>query len=124
VGAENSLIAAFRFFNRLVGYKQPPTMNLPKTTALLLALSVTVMLPAQKTGTLFEPAQVKQAMARGTRLPTGKPGKNYFQNRAVYDLSATFEPDTRMLSGAGTITYENNSPDSLNQLIFNLFQNI
>jgi hypothetical protein len=61
---------------------------------------------------------------KGTRSADGQPGKNYWQNHAVYDIEAQFEPVRRTLKGTETIVYTNNSPDSLKQILFKLYPNL
>lgn len=70
--------------------------------------------------TLFVPRNYLKSYERGTRSWDGKPGPNYWQNRAAYTISASIDPKTRRLSGEETITYTNNSPDTLKNLRFKL----
>lgn len=70
--------------------------------------------------TLFFPRNLQKPYDKGTRSWDGKPGPNYWQNRAAYVINATLEPKTRRLSGEETVTYFNNSPDSLKQIRFKL----
>jgi hypothetical protein len=60
----------------------------------------------------------------GTRTNDGRPGPNYWQQEARYDLSARLFPEERRLEGSGTITYVNNSPDTLGVLGMELIQNL
>lgn len=69
---------------------------------------------------LFFPRNLQKSYEKGTRSWDGKPGPNYWQNRANYVISATLDPKTRRLSGEETVTYFNNSPDSLKQIRFKL----
>ncbi|HKL87525.1 MAG TPA: M1 family metallopeptidase [Salinibacter sp.] len=66
----------------------------------------------------------RQAIEEGTRTRSGTPGPNYWTNTATYDLAATVDPDANVLRGRGTIQYQNNSPDTLRQLVVHLRQNI
>lgn len=68
--------------------------------------------------------QFEQALEAGTRSADGTPGPNYWTNRADYDIQATLDPATATLTGAETITYYNNSPDDLTQLVIHLRQNL
>src|SRR5439155_17845736 len=70
---------------------------------------------------LFINRNMQQAYDKGTRTMDGQPGKNYWQNRSDYDLNISFDPKTLLLSGEETITYFNNSPDTLHKLIIHLF---
>ncbi|RZM27852.1 MAG: peptidase, partial [Pedobacter sp.] len=42
---------------------------------------------------------MQPAYTNQTRDLSGKPGKNYWQNKANYALKADFNPDTRLLKG-------------------------
>jgi len=70
------------------------------------------------------PRNIQAAYHKGTRSKDGAPGKNYWQNRANYKVSINFTPKTRLLSGSETITYYNNSPDTLHKVWFKLYPNI
>lgn len=74
--------------------------------------------------TLYMPRDVQQAFKKETRSPDGKPGKNYWQNRARYTIDITAMPPDRTVRGKETITYFNNSPDSLRTMNIKLFLNI
>ncbi len=73
---------------------------------------------------LYMPLNFQKAFEKGTRSYDGKPGSNYWQNKSDYRLSATIDPQTRMLNGTETILYSNNSPDTLDELVIRLYQNI
>ncbi len=73
---------------------------------------------------LFINTNVKKAIENGTRTTTGKPGKNYWQNKANYDIKVQFDPATQMLQGKETITYYNNSPDTLKTIIIRLYPDL
>ncbi len=59
-----------------------------------------------------------------TRLPNGAPSTDYWQQRADYSLAAVLDPEKNLLSGKGTVTYYNNSPDTLTTIVWHLYQNI
>jgi hypothetical protein len=67
----------------------------------------------------------------GTLLPTpntyraasGAPGKDYWQNRADYDIKAELDDQKQRISGTEVITYKNFSPDELRYLWLQLDQN-
>ena len=65
-----------------------------------------------------------QAVTKKTRTIKGIPGSNYWQNSESYDISAEVFPLERKLSGEEKIHYVNNSPDTLDQLVFHIFQNL
>ena len=58
------------------------------------------------------------------RTASGAPGHAYWQQRADYKLRATLDEKNRAISGAGTVTYHNNSPDTLPYLWVQLDQNM
>lgn len=70
------------------------------------------------------PRNIKQAYANETRSPDGRPGKKYWQNSGRYHLSVTVTPPDRRVHGTGHITYFNNSPDTLHELVLRLVLNI
>lgn len=70
--------------------------------------------------TLFVPRNYLKSYDKGTRSWDGKPGPNYWQNRAAYTIAASIEPKTRRLTGEETVTYYNNSPDTLKAVRFKL----
>jgi hypothetical protein len=57
------------------------------------------------------------------RTSSGVPGPAYWQNRADYRIDATLDPATHSIRGGVTITYTNNSPDTLDVLWLQLDQN-
>src|SRR5689334_2945904 len=73
---------------------------------------------------LFIPKNIQAAYQKGTRSTDGKPGNNYWQNTASYQLNVNFAPATRLLSGIVDINYLNNSPDTLKQVWFKLYPNL
>ena len=68
----------------------------------------------------------------GTQLPTpnnyrsasGAPGKDYWQQKADYDIQVEINPGTREVYAKSFVTYTNNSPDNLNYIWIHLEQNI
>ena len=70
------------------------------------------------------PVNIKTLYDKGTRNVDGSPGKNYWQNKAAYTISISFDPSTRMISGTESIDYVNNSPDSLKEILFKLYPNL
>ncbi len=87
----------------------------------LLAFGVPVLLPAQ---TLYTPRAVTHAYKVGARSLDGRPGPNYWQNHARYDIAISLAPPARQVTGTEQITYFNESPDSLRNLVFRLILNI
>lgn len=58
------------------------------------------------------------------RAATGAPGPAYWQQRADYTIQANLDTDKRAITARQTLTYTNNSPDTLTHLWFNLEQNL
>lgn len=73
---------------------------------------------------LSVPRNIQAAMDKGTRATDGRPGKNYWQNKGVYDIKMKVTPETRMVEGTEKILYSNNSPDTLHQLVFRFVNNL
>jgi hypothetical protein len=96
-------------------------------SALLIALVAPVVV-AQQTRPIpypvFNTPALQRALDRGTRSPDGAPGPEYWTNTAEYVIDAVLSPTTNMLRGSETVTYHNNSPDTLRQLVVNLYQNL
>ena len=59
-----------------------------------------------------------------TRSASGKPGHEYWQNQADYNIAVTLDPKENKIFGSETITYTNNSNDSLEFLWLQLDQNL
>lgn len=91
---------------------------------LFIILSSLLFIVSAHAQTLYMPRNVKQAFDKGTRSPDGKPGKHYWQNKGIYDITVTAHPPDRNITGSETITYFNNSPDTLRNIVIKLFLNI
>ena len=57
------------------------------------------------------------------RNAAGAPGHEYWQQEASYRIDVHLDEDARRVTGSETITYRNNSPDSLGYLWLQLDQN-
>ncbi len=86
-------------------------------------LAITGFFPA-KSQSLYTPRNVRAAYNKGTRSPDGRPGKNYWQNHGRYTITISAMPPDRNIKGTETITYFNNSPDTLRNPVIKLFINI
>jgi len=73
---------------------------------------------------LYVPRNVKRAIEKGTRTLNGQPGKNYWQNKGIYDIQVKVTPETRMVDGQETIKYTNNSPDTLKTIAIRFVNNL
>jgi hypothetical protein len=91
-----------------------------------LSIAVLLMNLLAKAQTFVYPTHRnwERAIEKGTRTYTGIPGRNYWQNQAKYKLNASLSVKKSYLKGHGTITYYNNSPDTLDRLVFNIYQDI
>ncbi len=89
---------------------------------LLLIISVHPFLFGQDD--LYMPLNIKKAYDNGTRNYDGTPGPNYWQNSSDYKIKVEIDPEKKMLYGSETITYYNNSPDTLKSLVIRLYQDI
>src|ERR1700734_2325992 len=58
------------------------------------------------------------------RSSNGAPGPAYWQNEADYEMHASIDTTAKVLRNTETITYTNNSPDTLTSLWIHLEQNI
>ena len=70
----------------------------------------------------FAPLTLPDAASR-YRSANGAPGPDYWQNRADFEIHADLDPRAKTLTGDETITYVNNSPDTLDCLWLQLDQN-
>ncbi|HEY9047114.1 MAG TPA: M1 family metallopeptidase [Ohtaekwangia sp.] len=58
------------------------------------------------------------------RSATGEPGPAYWQNRADYKIDVSLDDKTEIITGTETITYSNNSPNTLSFLWIQMDQNV
>lgn len=73
---------------------------------------------------LHIPLNIKSAYEKQTRDVSGQPGVNYWQNSSTYQISVKLEPDSGKITGMETVSYKNNSPDTLNELVISLLSDI
>ena len=57
------------------------------------------------------------------RTASGRPGPSYWQQQADYRIDVRLAPEARQLTGSLSLTYTNNSPDTLDMVWFHLDQN-
>ncbi len=88
----------------------------------LLVLTFCLFLEV-KSQSLYMPRNVEAAYKRGTRSLTGRPGPHYWQNHGIYDITLSAMPPDRMIRGSEKITYFNNSPDTLKEIVMSLVLN-
>ena len=70
------------------------------------------------------PSRYQDAIDKGTRTVNGRPGGDYWQQRADYRIAVEIEPETARLTGSETITYYNESPDELTSIVVRFYQNV
>ncbi len=58
------------------------------------------------------------------RAGSGAPGHAYWQQRVDYNIDATLDEQNRSISASATVTYTNNSPDTLDYIWIHLEQNL
>jgi len=90
------------------------------TTAQAQAPSV----PTQNANTRFEQLGPMLPTPNTFRTASGAPGKDYFQNRADYDIKAELDDTKQRITASENITYQNNSSDALRYLWLQLDQNL
>ena len=95
--------------------------NMKRSFTLLIITCTIYSLHAQD---LYRPRDIKRAYKNQTRSNDGRPGRNYWQNTARYNITITATPPDRNIRGSEQITYINNSPDTLTRLYFKFIQNI
>jgi hypothetical protein len=96
-----------------------------KNKFILITLSV-VFLSTQNFSQekLFIPRNIQPAYEKGTRSPDGNPGNEYWQNSSDYKIDVEIDPSSYFVDGTEQITYYNNSPDTLKQIVLRLYPNI
>ncbi len=82
-----------------------------------------LLAPRPVPGPVFESPAFTRAVERGTRTRTGAPGPAYWVQHPRYDIQVQLDPTTHRVSGKETITYRNDSPDTLHALAVYLRQN-
>lgn len=70
------------------------------------------------------PNSFYNAVENNTRTFSGKPGPEYWQQQSDYEIDVEILPEKKKLIGSSTITYYNNSPDTLKQIYLELSQNL
>lgn len=114
----------------LFGAKKPNTVQSVCVLSLCIAAWTPAKLEAQTAqnrpipNAVVASSRFKRAVSKGTRTESGKPGPRYWQQSTQYTLSATLDSATHTLNGRGTVSYTNNSPDTLPRLAFYAYQNL
>lgn len=93
----------------------------------LTVLLALLFLQAQRTQSqnkLFVQAEIEKAINKNTRTHDGIPGENYWQNHTDYEIEVSLDAKQKLVTGSETVVYFNNSPETLNQLVVRLYQNL
>lgn len=92
---------------------------------LLLCMSVSLAVNGQQVKDNRDGAFTEFGYRQGTayRTASGKPGPMYWQNGADYNIDVALDDVEHVLKGKITITYHNNSPESLDFVWLYLEQN-
>ena len=80
--------------------------------------------PTQNANTRFEQLGPMLPTPNTFRTAAGSPGRDYFQNRADYDIKVELDDANQKINGSETVTYINNSPDALPYIWLQLDQNL
>ena len=88
------------------------------------APAITEDVDADSAHRVTENAAFTEAVRAGTRSRDGRPGPNYWQQYARYDIRARLNPSTNRLTGQAQVTYLNRSPDTLDRVAVHLRQNL
>jgi hypothetical protein len=100
--------------------------NLVRVVALIFLFLLTVSAFAQQAAWQGKFEQLGEVLPtpNSYRTGSGSPGSSYWQQRADYVINAELNDKTQLLTGHETITYYNNSPETLKYLWLQLDQNI
>lgn len=93
---------------------------------LILVFALPVLSPAQtaERSGLYMPLEFQKAYEKGTRSWDGKPGPNYWQNHARYDIRVRVDVPGQKLYGEEEVTYINNSPEPLDRLVVKMLYDL
>ena len=69
-------------------------------------------------------SMIRHAFAAGTRDSTGRPGRNYWQLRTDYTITARLDAAASTVTGRETIVVHNTSPGALTSIQLRLDQNV
>jgi hypothetical protein len=92
-----------------------------KRIFLIVATVLSWQVSAQE---LYMPRNIRKAYEDGTRDISGAPGKNYWQNKGIYNVEVKVDAKTKIVSGKETIIYSNNSPNDLGELAIRFVNNL
>lgn len=104
-----------------------PMRTLLRSFAAALLFVLTTALPSaaqddEPNRTYFAPLDLPSV--NSFRSAAGKPGHEYWQQRADYAIHVALDAEARSIRGSETITYTNNSPEAVEYLWIQLDQNL
>ncbi|MEL6850030.1 MAG: M1 family metallopeptidase [Bacteroidota bacterium] len=91
---------------------------------LMLGLPGVCALMAQEKGGLPMAVEIQETYEKGYRNLDGTPGEKYWTNTADYTFDVNLDLEADVLEGKGKITYTNNSPRRLSQVVIRLGQDL
>ncbi len=92
--------------------------------SLLACMDITSMAQESAGTNLYMPPDIRKTYDKGTRSWLGVPGKNYWENTCSYKIDASVDIKTRTLTGREWIEYNNNSPDTLRNIVINTYLDV
>jgi hypothetical protein len=98
--------------------------RLPTALATLALIAITGAASAQQFDDKFRQLDELLPTPTTVRTASGAPGHEYWQQRADYKIRAQLDEARRAVTGSETVTYHNNSPDTLHYLWVQLDQNM
>lgn len=110
--------------SRRVSSRRPVVLACLLALGSLVGAGAAAQNPRPAPGRVVPPSVFTEAVSAGTRAPDGRPGAGMWTNRANYRLGATLNPDLGRIEGRVRILYLNRSPDTLDQLVLHLHQNL
>jgi hypothetical protein len=101
-------------------------MNMKKNicTVLLMLVVLWVFAQEKKWQGKFEQLDHLLPTPNEYRTGSGAPGPRYWQQKADYDIAVELNDENQTIQGVETITYHNNSPETLTYLWLQLDQNL
>ena len=89
---------------------------------LILVITCPIIISAQE-AQLYETVNYQNAVKNETRSRNGKPGPMYWQNHADYTITVRLDTALKRIFGKESVTYFNESPDTLTNIVLRLYQN-